>query len=354
MRMTKIGKASLLAGSFLLSGLVANGQDVEPQAEYPSTERYELGYVQPEREQLCNTLLADYEEYAPGRMDEYYKSGRFVQWTSGMSYDDSPPTYGMVQQPWIDKLEWTYAPIYNDGQANLLIRYTDVEYPYSSSTPPGHILRSSYSQDYRGTEPEFEHIRRALWRDRPGLGINDDLFIREVLTYYNGINATEYQIKSFERWISTLNENEAEAYDTGELKKLCSICDFSIEEQVLDRRKYLYQSGFFLDESEFKRISKLHEQITNKYPDWTKTNKPGEGLNDKDFEFVINILETNITLFKGQLYLYVRYKRPDAAVILHIDGQKEVEEVCYIGRKGSKDRDVEYENINYHKTLYTN
>ena len=109
-----------------------------------------------------------------------------------------------------------------------------------------------------------------------------------------------------------------------------------------------------MDESKYNELNNLHGELTNRYPEWTSTNNLGEGLNDKDFKFVINKLETNFVLFKGQLYLYIRYERPDAVVVLHLTGDRKVEEVCYIGRAGSKDKKVKFKNINYHKSIYKN
>jgi len=62
----------------------ANGQELEKKNTINES-NYELGYVQKGQEKFCQMILEDYEEYSPGNMDEYYKSEKFVQWTSGLS-----------------------------------------------------------------------------------------------------------------------------------------------------------------------------------------------------------------------------------------------------------------------------
>lgn len=342
--MTRLGKASLLAGCFLLFGLVANGQDAgqnaKPQAEYPSTKHYELGYVQPGKGQLCNTLLTDYEEYAPDRMDDYYRTNRFVQWTDGKSSKySSRYTYVLPYA-----LKWVYVPIFNDGNPRLLVRRSYTSHPFDYSSILGNTFDSIDRQEmpfYTVTPGDLE-LKNIGDKDLLGKNNKDLGILPEVLSYYSVHQPREIIIQNmYERALEARGKESADS-SLARRKSNCRACDFSKEQLVYKRRQYLLEKGFFLSDEAVAEIESSFSELTADYT--SDDDDPPLSLIRQyipNWQKYLEEIRINIVYFEGEFYVYIRKKRSDTTVAFRFISDQEFEEACYIGPKETLNKTLE-------------
>ncbi|MCP5382253.1 MAG: hypothetical protein H6912_07770 [Kordiimonadaceae bacterium] len=340
--MMKSGKILFVAGCFLLSGFVANGQDAGQDVEqpkvsklaYPSTEHYELGYVQPGKEKLCNRLLSDYEEFAPDRMDEYYKSDRFVQWTSGES------AVGGIDLGRNEDMHWTYAPIFNDGIPFLFVRLDNFKFPFYSRNfvyGAGHSFVGFYLpfQGKRVGGVLAMDVKNGLRNYGAAKETNETYqMFMDAVNYYSSIRKREDEIEVFKTYLENqYAPDEAKKYLLEEKAK-CRNCDFNSDGIISKRRSYLKIKNFFLSNEEVERLREEFEQNKQQYPNLGESSLLDEIVANTPKDIVpSDFHEINFVYFKGEFYIYIRKTRSYTVVVLHFPDAERYEEACYIGPK---------------------